>query len=235
TAPYALKSHRPLIGAVSAVVVLLTGLLIMMNVGQSNSPTVPTAAPKPPPYQAYQDMMSNAKSASHALNYASQLAPYGASAPQGWTFESLQLQGKEVVATLNRDDDGLLSYASTWLNAHPHGDIATLNTKTLVFRLPIEHTLEAWRERMVPFSFHYTLADALTQLGWLVSDTKNKEALTSTLVLTLKKQDAVVSDWRSLGTLFASLPVSVTQMHMTPNRDGTYQSELVLHFTGDNE
>lgn len=227
------KSKAPKIFAGGAV--LLMVLIAALWLTRTQDAPVKAVAPVVDDYQSYRQTMSQAISAAKSAEQALHLAALAQSAPPGWTLNALTLQGEQLTARLKRDEDGRLSDARHWSETLAHVD-ALLTPQSLTLSLPLTQKLKAWSAQMSPFEASDSLLDALTQLGWRISDTKESpSALIKTLSFTLKKDAMTLAELATFETLAEVYPLSLTTLQMTPRESGQYHATLHLTYTGENQ
>nr|AKN39249.1 hypothetical protein [Vibrio tasmaniensis] len=227
------KSRSPEILAVSAVVLMV--LVAALWLTRTQEAPVKAVAPVVDDYRSYRQTMSNAVSASQGAQQALHLAALAQSAPSGWTLNALTLQGEQLTARLDRDEDGRLSDARHWSETLAHVD-TVLTPQSLTLSLPLTQKLKVWSAQMSPFEASDSLLDTLTQLGWRISDAKESpSALIKTLSFTLKKDAMTLAELATFEALAEVYPLSLTALQMTLRDAGRYHVNLHLTYTGENQ
>lgn len=185
-------------------------------------------------YQAYRSSMRNGLSAGEGMEHLLSLTAKGTLAPFGWTLDNVTLKGHDMVATINRDDTGLIATAKGWLQLKGLTDQAVMNIDSLTLKEPMQASLSEWVDEIVPYEVSEKLLDILIKLGWNANGSKRNDLkYTTVLDMKLKKASVTLGEFQSLATMFNPLPISLEALKLTPNGDGTYRVDMHIKFTGE--
>lgn len=231
---YQLKKTRvPTMFVVGGVVLMV--FIVALGLSRPREAPVSTASMVVDDYQSYRQAMSRALSASKGAQQALHLAALAQGAPPGWALSALTLQDKQLTARLERDDVGRLGDARLWVDTFPHLD-AVLTPQSLKLTMALTHTLDDWTTQMSAFEDSHSLLDALTQLGWRITDAQDEPKvlnMVKTLNITLEKDVMTLGEFTTLETLFQGYPLSITALKVTPLEPGRYHTILHLTYTGE--
>ncbi|MGF1872015.1 hypothetical protein [Photobacterium indicum] len=226
--------QRPLIGIAIAAGALAVGAGLFYGL-------TPESPPPPPipvdPYAAYRLTVSTAITATPALNNTVALAAYSELLPQGWTVNTLTLEGAAVVLRVNRtqkgSDTGKHTTLIAWLAQHPAlQDFATATFDTLTVSIPLTGTLSSWANTAVPIEPMTTHAlDSFLALGWTFTHSNGLGAVTQENTVTLTKA-ASLADIQQLANILAPLPAAMTDLSVTPSSVGVFTTTLTLTLLG---
>ncbi|XEV14925.1 hypothetical protein ACBZ90_18225 (plasmid) [Vibrio alginolyticus] len=185
-------------------------------------------------YQAYRSSMRNGLSAGEGMEHLLSLTAKGTLAPFGWTLDNVTLKGHDMVATINRDDTGLIATAKGWLQLKGLTDQAVMNIDSLTLKEPMQASLSEWVDEIAPYEVSEKLLDILIKLGWNANGSKRNDLkYTTVLDMKLKKASVTLGEFQSLATMFNPLPISLEALKLTPNGDGTYRVDMHIKFTGE--
>ncbi|MDG3418091.1 hypothetical protein P5E09_16020 [Vibrio parahaemolyticus] len=185
-------------------------------------------------YQAYRSSMRNGLSAGEGMEQLLSLTAKGTLAPFGWTLDNVTLKGHDMVATINRDDTGLIATAKGWLQLKGLTDQAVMNIDSLTLKEPMQASLSEWVDEIAPYEVSEKLLDILIKLGWNANGSKRNDLkYTTVLDMKLKKASVTLGEFQSLATMFNPLPISLEALKLTPNGDGTYRVDMHIKFTGE--
>lgn len=231
-AGWALKKTRksPLIGGGLAVTALVIGAGLLY--GLTPEPTTPESV-SIDPYAPYRHTVSTAMTATPALNNMVALAAYSALLPQGWTLDTLALQGNQVVLRASRTATGTHTAMVAWLGAHPDlADFSRVTFDSLTMSVPLNSTLAKWEYSAVPIEPMTThTLDTLKALGWTLTLAEETGAITQQNTMTLTKT-ASLADIQILATTLAPLPASITALSLVPAINGVFTTTLTLALIG---
>ncbi|TOH16489.1 hypothetical protein [Vibrio parahaemolyticus] len=189
-------------------------------------------------YQAYRSSMRNGLSAGEGMEHLLSLTAKGTLAPFGWTLDNVTLEGRNMVATINRDALGTRAPMKLWLTQQSSDPTWRAQSQLAVNKLtltePMKVTLNEWVDEIAPYEVADKLMDILIKLGWDFSKAVEKPTpITNTLDMPLKKDSVTLGEFQSLATMFNPLPISLEALKLAPNGDGTYRVDMHIKFTGE--
>lgn len=218
-APFALKKRKKIPIKTIALMAMVTSIGIAGSYAYRGV-TKPEPLPPPvDPYLAYRTAVNQSLLAPEILHHALSLGAIGSGLPYGWQFKTVSLQGDTINLTAERTPDGQRTVIMSWLKQYPQLlPYSQVSLESLSITIPLLQTLQKWHDKIMPIEPSLSsVIDTQVALGWQMTDLTTDNGLVSITSRWTATKETALSELVSFHQMVSQLPVTITQLDITPS------------------